>query len=61
MRAEPARRRVFLSQPAQRTCFGGGEGDVLKVGTANRRDWYLARADAITPACFDPDWVEREP
>jgi 4-amino-4-deoxy-L-arabinose transferase-like glycosyltransferase len=61
MRADPARRRVFLSQPDGRTCFGGGEDAAVKVGTANRRDWYLAKAEAIAPACFDPAWTDRSP
>jgi 4-amino-4-deoxy-L-arabinose transferase-like glycosyltransferase len=61
LRADPAHRRVLLSQPAGRTCFGGAAGDVLSVGTANRRAWYLATADAITPACLGPAPAERDP
>ena len=61
LRADPAHRRVFVSQPDGRTCFGGEPGDAVKVGTANRRDWYLANARAIAPACFDPAWTDRSP
>jgi hypothetical protein len=61
MRADPAHRRVFLSQPGEHTCFSGGQDAVEKVGTANRRDWYLAKIEAIAPACFDPAWTDRSP
>ena len=60
--ADPAHRRVFLSQPGSgRTCFGGPPGAVLKVGTANRRDWYLASRPALAAACFDAAFVDRSP
>jgi len=53
MRADPARRRVLLSQPREGgICLHGGPAAVRLVGTANRRDWYLASVDALTPACY---------
>jgi 4-amino-4-deoxy-L-arabinose transferase-like glycosyltransferase len=61
MRADPARRRVFLSQPAQRSCFVGEPGDALEIGNANRRRWFLANARAIGADCLDPEWAERSP
>jgi 4-amino-4-deoxy-L-arabinose transferase-like glycosyltransferase len=61
MRADPATRRVFVSQPKDRSCFGGEPGDAQEVGTANRRRWYLANARAITPDCLDPAWADRSP
>ena len=54
LKEEPAGRRVLLSQPrGQAPCFGVGSGAVTPVGTANRRDWYLASLAAIGPSCFD--------
>ena len=61
MRADPARRRVFLSQPKARSCFGGEPGDALEIGVANRRRWFLANARAISPECLDPTWADRSP
>ena len=60
LEADPLRRRVFLSQPGQgATCFAPGAGAV-KVGTANRRDWYLAPRAAITPACYSSSLSEEK-
>jgi hypothetical protein len=60
LEADPLRRRVFLSQPGQgATCFAPGAGAV-KVGTANRRDWYLAPRSAITPACYSSSLSEEK-
>jgi 4-amino-4-deoxy-L-arabinose transferase-like glycosyltransferase len=62
LEADPAHRRVFLSQPAAgRTCFGGAPGDALKVGVANRRDWYLVSRPALVAACFEPLYTDRSP
>jgi hypothetical protein len=62
LEADPAHRRVFLSQPgAGRTCFGGAPGDALKVGIANRRDWYLVSRPALGAACFEPVYTDRSP
>jgi hypothetical protein len=62
MDADPARRRVLISLPGEgRTCFGGNAGDVAKVGTANRRNWYLVSRPALAPACFTPAYTDRSP
>jgi len=60
--ADPAHRRVFLSQPdAGAACFGGGPGAVVKVGTANRRNWYLASRPALVAACYDAALTDPSP
>jgi 4-amino-4-deoxy-L-arabinose transferase-like glycosyltransferase len=57
--AAPAQRRLLLSQPRRgATCFAG---DAVKVGTANRRDWYLAASGAIAPACYADAYTDRSP
>ena len=57
-----ARRRLLLSQPREGgTCFGGSAGDVAKVGTANRRDWYLVSRGALTPDCYKARFTDRSP
>jgi 4-amino-4-deoxy-L-arabinose transferase-like glycosyltransferase len=64
MQADPAHRRVFLSQPGEsRNCFAdkAGPGAAVKVGTANRRDWYLATREALSPACYTPAYLDRSP
>ena len=53
---EPASRRLLLSQPrAQPTCFAPGDvdgGRVRKVGSANRRDWFLVTHAGLDAHCF---------
>ena len=53
---EPASRRLLLSQPrAQPTCFAPGDvdgGRVRKVGSANRRDWFLVTHAGLDARCF---------
>jgi 4-amino-4-deoxy-L-arabinose transferase-like glycosyltransferase len=62
LEADPARRRVFLSQPGNGdTCFGGAPADALKVGIANRRNWYLVSRPALVAACFEPVYTDRSP
>jgi 4-amino-4-deoxy-L-arabinose transferase-like glycosyltransferase len=62
MEADPVHRRVFISQPGEdRTCFGGRAADVVRVGTANRRDWYLVSRAALTDACYTPAYTDRTP
>ena len=57
-----AARRLLLSQPREGgTCFGGGAGDVVKVGTANRRDWYLVSRNALTANCYKANFTDRSP
>jgi 4-amino-4-deoxy-L-arabinose transferase-like glycosyltransferase len=52
LRADPAHRRLLLSQPQKlAACFAGASELPLRVGTANRRDWYLVSLGAIGPAC----------
>ena len=52
LRADPLHRRLLLSQPQKLAgCFAGAAQAPARVGTANRRDWYLASLGAIGPAC----------
>ena len=56
LRADPAHRRLLLSQPRKlAACFEGALEAPVRVGTANRRDWYLVPLGAIGPACRGPD------
>jgi 4-amino-4-deoxy-L-arabinose transferase-like glycosyltransferase len=60
--ADPAQRRILLSQPGEgRTCFGGRAADVARVGTSNRRDWYLVSREALAPGCYAPAFTDRTP
>ncbi len=62
LEADPAQRRVLLPQPRNvAPCFGGAPGDVVKVGTANRRDWYLAARPALVAACYGDAGAGAEP
>ena len=62
MDADPMHRRVLTSQPGEgRTCFGGRAGDVQRVGTSNRRDWYLVSRAALTPDCYTAAFTDRTP
>lgn len=56
LEAAPASRRLLISQPrAQPTCFAPADIDgrrVVKVGSANRRDWYLVSREGLAARCF---------
>jgi hypothetical protein len=59
---DPGQRWLFVSQPGDGdTCFGGPPGAVSKVGTSNRRDYYLARYAALTPRCYQDRYTDRSP
>jgi 4-amino-4-deoxy-L-arabinose transferase-like glycosyltransferase len=47
--AEPAARRLFILQDAMGACVDRAKA--VHVGHANRREWWLAGADAIVPGC----------
>ena len=61
--ADPLHRWLFVSQPGNGdTCFDAATpGAVVKVGTANRRDYYLARLGALTPRCYEDRYTDRSP
>ena len=64
LEADPAQRRLLLSQPREGgTCFdeNAGAGAVAKIGTANRRDWYLVSRAALTPDCYKANYTDRSP
>ncbi len=49
MREQPRSRRLFLLDEAMDDCVLRDRAQ--RVGTANRRDWYLLDASAIAPGC----------
>jgi hypothetical protein len=53
---DPTSRRLLFSQPrAKPTCFAAGDIDgmhVRKVGSANRRDWFLVSREGLAARCF---------
>jgi 4-amino-4-deoxy-L-arabinose transferase-like glycosyltransferase len=52
LQADPAHRRLLLSQPKKlAACFVGAAEAPVRVGTANRRDWFLVPLGAIGPGC----------
>jgi hypothetical protein len=52
LQADPAHRRLLLSQPKKlAACFVGAAEAPVRVGTANRRDWFLVQLGAIGPGC----------
>ena len=56
---DPANRRVLLSQSKEQpACFAG---EVVAVGTANRRDWFLVARPAITARCFGAGLEDQAP
>ena len=62
LRADPARRRLLLSQPQRHAdCFAGAAEAPLSVGAANRRDWYLVPLGAIGPRCLAASLDEDAP
>lgn len=54
--ADPSNRLLLFSQPRARpTCFAPGDvdgGRVRKVGSANRRDWFLVSQAGLSARCF---------
>jgi 4-amino-4-deoxy-L-arabinose transferase-like glycosyltransferase len=54
---DPARRLLLFSQPrAKPTCFAPGDvdgGRVRRVGSANRRDWFLVSHAGLAARCFE--------
>ena len=49
LRAAPQSRRLFVLEQAMDACVDRAR--VQRVGTANRRNWYLLDAGAIRPGC----------
>jgi hypothetical protein len=45
----PATRWLFVQEPAMGTCIDRSKG--INIGHANRRDWWLFKADAVVPGC----------
>jgi 4-amino-4-deoxy-L-arabinose transferase-like glycosyltransferase len=52
LRADPARRRLFVqAATGQQACLRLDEAHAQPLGTANRRQWWLAGESALTGAC----------
>ncbi len=49
---EPARRWVFIIAPAMGQCVDRSRAQ--RVGEANRREWWMFRADAVVAGCVPP-------
>jgi hypothetical protein len=47
--AAPATRWLFAQEPAMGNCVDRSKA--INVGHANRRDWWLFKADAVIPNC----------
>ena len=50
--ADPAHRWLFVQEPAMGKCVRRGRA--IDLGHANRREWWLFKADAVIPGCV-PD------
>jgi hypothetical protein len=50
--AAPATRWLFVQEPAMGHCVERSKA--LNMGHANRRDWWLFKADAVIPGCIPP-------
>jgi len=48
---DPAARALFVRRMDAHACFAFEAPHGQPVGTANRREWWLLRAGAVTPAC----------
>ena len=49
---KPAQRWIFIIAPAMGECVDRKKAQ--RVGTANRRDWWMFRNDAVLPNCVPP-------
>lgn len=54
----PAQRPIFILDDAMGRCIDRGKATL--VGHANRREWWLVRADAIVPGCVPDASVDKE-
>jgi hypothetical protein len=50
--AAPATRWLFVQEPAMGHCVDRSKA--INMGHANRRDWWLFKADAVIPGCTPP-------
>jgi 4-amino-4-deoxy-L-arabinose transferase-like glycosyltransferase len=50
--AAPATRWLFVQEPAMGHCVNRSKA--IDMGHANRRDWWLFKADAVIPGCTPP-------
>jgi len=56
--ADPAKRPIFILDEAMGTCVDKTKATL--VGHANRREWWLFRADALHPGCVPDRSVDKE-
>jgi hypothetical protein len=54
----PAQRPIFILDDAMGRCIDRGKATL--VGHANRREWWLVRADATVPDCVPDASVDKE-
>jgi 4-amino-4-deoxy-L-arabinose transferase-like glycosyltransferase len=50
--AAPVTRWLFVEEPAMGHCVDRSKA--INIGHANRRDWWLFKADAVIPGCTPP-------
>ncbi|HET8764341.1 MAG TPA: glycosyltransferase family 39 protein [Rhodanobacter sp.] len=55
----PATRWLFVQQPAMGRCVDRARA--VDLGYANRREWWMFRADALVPGCLPPASVDEAP
>ncbi len=53
---EPAHRWLFVLEPVLGHCVDRGKA--VSLGHANRREWWMFKADAVTPGCLPDDSVD---
>jgi len=51
--AQPERRWIFILGSAMAPCIDPAKA--IRIGNANRREWWLFRADAVAPTCRGGD------
>jgi len=56
--ADPAKRPIFILQDAMGRCVDHDKATL--VGHANRREWWMFRADAVIPGCVPDKDVDAE-
>jgi len=56
--ADPAKRPIFILDEAMGGCVDKSKATL--VGHANRREWWLFRADALVPGCVPDAAVDKE-
>ncbi|WP_114240211.1 glycosyltransferase family 39 protein [Dyella sp. C9] len=54
---DPAHRWLFALDPVMANCVDRSKA--VSLGHANRREWWMFKADAVIPGCLPPESVDR--